>query len=72
MTIKCPTSPYDKKTDVYAEKTSPYTDKTNIFLKKTNPYITKDNKYDPLYFCPVLLQENSYPLLLENGLMIEL
>jgi len=58
MTIQCPTSPYDKKTDIYTTKTSPYDKKTDI--------------YETLYFCPVLLQENSYPLLFEDGLMIKL
>lgn len=57
MTNTCPTTPI-------TPKANPYTKKASVLTEKTNPYDGVKT------FCPVLLQQNRFPLLLQNGDMI--
>lgn len=41
--------------------------KSGIFSRKGSKFSNKDDPYSRLWFCPALLQENSYALLLEDG-----
>lgn len=57
MSNNCPTTPYEEKESILTKKQNPY---TSII----SPYINN------LSFCGIILQENKYPILLENGLQI--
>ena len=56
MSNTCEPTPYTGKSDIYTKKPTPYTGKSDIYTKPS--------------FCPVLLQENSYPILQEDGSQI--
>jgi hypothetical protein len=49
------------------DKESPISRKSGIFSRKGSKFSNKDDPYSRLWFCPALLQENSYALLLEDG-----
>ena len=44
---------------------SPYSVKESQFSEKDS-YTTKESQFSKLLFCPILFQENSKPILLEN------
>lgn len=71
MTNTCPTTPFEIKNSPYTNRQSMLTKKTSPYTNKQLPYAEKQSPYGGLKtYCPVLLQENRYPLLLENGDMI--
>ena len=68
----CETSPYTKRSSPYGGKTSPYTKRSSPYSGKTSPYTKRSSPYSGEKFCPVMLQENEYPTLLEDDIMIGL
>ena len=52
-------NPFSNKLGIFSKKDSPFSDK-RIYSKGATIYSNK-------YFCPILLQENTAPLLLEDG-----
>ena len=71
MTNTCPTTPFEEKINPYTKRSSVLVKKPSPYTKKEKPFTEKQNPYDGVKtFCPVLLQENRYPLLLQSGDMI--
>ena len=63
----CSNSPYAKQTTPYTKQGNKYTKKTSPYSSKSNKYTSKTTPYSELRFCPILLQENGWALLQENG-----
>lgn len=63
----CSNSPYAKQITPYSEQSSKYTKKTNPYSEKSNKYTKKTTPYSDQRFCPILLQENGWALLQEDG-----
>ena len=63
----CLNSPYAKQTTPFSEQDSKYTKRTSPFSSKDSKYTSKTNPYSDQRFCPILLQENGWALLQENG-----
>lgn len=72
MLYNCQKNPYENKANIFGDKAGIYVSKTNIFEDKLGYFVYMMNILNDLYFCPMLLQENSELILLENDIMIAL
>lgn len=65
--MSCDTTPFTNKNTPYSRKLLPIARKNSPFSKKISPFSNGESPYDVKMYCDYLLQESTYPILLESG-----